>query len=317
MSVTILILGGLALLAVGGELLVRGAVGMSQVLRISPLLAGLTIVGFGTSTPELATSIQAAFAGSPGIALGNVVGSNIANILLILGFSAVILPLAIRPDAFRRDALALVISTALCVVAVMLGTIGFIMGSVLLAALVLYVAWAYLSERDSHDIEGERHVAELADTMPRTHNAWLLALMIVGGLAAAIYGAKLLVDGAVQLASAAGMSETVIGLTIVAAGTSLPELIACLVAVWKRHPEVALGNVVGSNIYNVLGILGITAIIHPLEVPAEIARFDIWVLVGVTALLLVQLRSGWRITRLEGAMLLALAVIYTWWLAIR
>jgi cation:H+ antiporter len=311
MSVTLLILCGLVLLAIGGELLVRGAVGMSQVLRISPLLAGLTIVGFGTSTPELATSVQAAFAGSPGIALGNVIGSNIANILLILGVSAIVMPLAIRPEAFRRDALALVISTTLCVVAVMQGMIGLAMGLVLLATLIAYVVWAYLSERDAGDIEGERHVAELADTLPKTHNGWVLALMILAGIGAAIFGARLLLDGAVQLASAAGVSEAVIGLTIVAVGTSLPELIACLVAVWKRHPEVALGNVVGSNIYNVLGILGITAVIHPLEVPAEIARFDIWVLVGVTALLLVQLRSGWRITRLEGCLLLSVAVIYT------
>jgi cation:H+ antiporter len=311
MSVTVLILGGLVLLAAGGELLVRGAVGMSQVLRISPLLAGLTIVGFGTSTPELATSLQAAFVGSSGIALGNVIGSNIANILLILGASALLMPLAIRPEAFKRDAVALTVSTVLCVAAVMMGAIGMTMGLILLAALVLYVAWAYLSERRAGDIEGERHVTELADTLPKTHNAWLLTLMIVAGLAGAIYGARLLVDGAVQLASAAGLSEAVIGLTIVAVGTSLPELIACVVAVRKNHPEVALGNVVGSNIYNVLGILGITAVVQPLDVPAEIARFDIWVLVGVTALMLVQLRSGWRISRIEGALLVALAVIYT------
>lgn len=313
----ILVLGGLALLAIGGELLVRGAVGMSQVLRISPLLAGLTIVGFGTSTPELATSIQAAFAGSPAIALGNVIGSNIANILLILGVSAIVMPLVVRPDAFRRDALALVGSTALCVVAVLLGTIALAMGLLLIAALVGYVTWAYLSERSEGDAEGERHVAELADTMPRSHNIWLLALMIAGGLAAAIFGARLLVDGAVQLASAAGLSEAVIGLTIVAIGTSLPELIACLIAVWKRHPEVALGNVIGSNIYNVLGILGITAVIHPLDVPAEIARFDIWVLAGVTVLLLIQLRSSWRITRTEGGVLLALFAGYTVFLLTR
>lgn len=311
MSVTLLILGGLVLLAIGGELLVRGAIGMSQLMGISPLLAGLTIVGFGTSTPELATSVQSAFAGSPGIALGNVIGSNIANILLILGVCAIVMPLAVRPEAFRRDALALVISTALCVAAVMLGVIGLAMGLVLLTALIAYLVWAYLSERDAGDIEGERHVAEVADTLPKTHNGWVLMLMIFMGLAAAIYGAGLMVDGAVQLASAAGVSESVIGLTIVAVGTSLPELIACLVAVWKRHPEVALGNVVGSNIYNLLGILGLTAVIHPLEVPSEIAAFDIWVLVGVTVLFLVQIRSGWRITRLEGCLLVTTAVIYT------
>ena len=317
MSVTLLILGGLVLLAAGGELLVRGAVGMSQLLRISPLLAGLTIVGFGTSMPELATSLQAAFAGSPGIALGNVVGSNIANILLILGVSAIIMPLAVEPKAFRRDALAMGGSTLLCVGAVMTGTIGAGLGLLLIVALAGYIVWAYLSERQAGDEEAERHVSEFEDAAPRTHKAWLLVPMILGGLAAAIFGARLLVDGAVQMASAAGLSETVIGLTIVAIGTSLPELIACLVAVWKKHPEVALGNVVGSNIYNLLGILGITAVIHPLEVPAEIVRFDIWMLVGVTALLLVQLRSGWRVTRTEGALLAALYCGYTVFLILR
>lgn len=313
----LLILGGLVLLAAGGEFLVRGAVGLSQILRISPLLAGLTIVGFGTSMPELATSIQAAFAGAPGIALGNVIGSNIANVLLILGVSAVLLPLAVQPAAFKRDAIALAGSTALCVVAVLMGTIGALTGVVLLAALVAYIVWAYRSEKEAGDAEAERHSAEAEDTAPRTHNVWMLGLMVVAGLAGAIFGAKLLVEGAVELASAAGISEAVIGLTIVAVGTSLPELVACMVAVRKNHPEVALGNVVGSNIYNVLGILGTTAIIHPLQVPAEIARLDIWVLVAVTALLLVQLRSGWKISRSEGALLLVLYVGYTGFLLMR
>ena len=313
----LLILGGLVLLAAGGEFLVRGAVGLAQILRISPLLAGLTIVGFGTSTPELATSIQAAMAGSPGIALGNVIGSNIANILLILGASAVLLPLVVQPAAFKRDAIALAGSTALCVVAVLMGTIGALTGVVLLAALVAYIVWAYRSEKEAGDAEAERHVTEAGDAAPQTHNGWILGLMVVAGLAGAIFGAKLLVEGAVELASAAGISEAVIGLTIVAVGTSLPELVACMVAVRKNHPEVALGNVVGSNIYNVLGILGATAIIHPLQVPAEIARLDIWVLVAVTALLLVQLRSGWKISRSEGALLLVLYAGYTAFLLMR
>ena len=313
----LLILGGLVLLAAGGEFLVRGAVGLAQILRISPLLAGLTIVGFGTSTPELATSIQAAMAGSPGIALGNVIGSNIANILLILGASAVLLPLVVQPAAFKRDAIALAGSTALCVVAVLMGTIGALTGVVLLAALVAYIVWAYRSEKEAGDAEAERHVTEAGDAAPQTHNGWILGLMVVAGLAGAIFGAKLLVEGAVELASAAGISEAVIGLTIVAVGTSLPELVACMVAVRKNHPEVALGNVVGSNIYNVLGILGATAIIHPLEVPAEIARFDIWALAAVTALLLVQLRSGWKVTRSEGTLLLVLYAGYTAFLIMR
>ena len=313
----ILILGGLVLLAVGGELLVRGAVGVAYRLDISPLLAGLTIVGFGTSTPELATSLQAAFAGSPGIAIGNVIGSNVANILIILGISAVIIPIAVEPAAFRRDGIALAGSTALCVIAVLLGVVGPLMGVILIGALIAYVYWAYASEKGSGDPEEARHKAETEAAMPPAPAPILLGLMIAGGLAGAIFGARLLVTGAVEIASSAGISEAVIGLTIVAIGTSLPELVACLVAVLRKHPEIALGNVVGSNIYNVLGILGITAIIHPLEVPAEIAQFDIWVMAAVTALLLMQLRTGWRITRAEGGMLVVLAIGYTLFLLMR
>lgn len=317
MTTLMLILGGLVLLAAGGELLVRGAVGLSQLLRISPLLAGLTIVGFGTSTPELATSVQAALGGSPGIALGNVIGSNVANILLILGVSALIMPLAVNPASFKRDSIAMGGATLLCAGAIMLGRIEALVGAVLVVALAGYIWWAYRSEALAHDAEAVRHETEVADTMPQSHNVWVLAVMVVAGLAAAIFGARLLVQGAVVLADAAGLSESVIGLTVVAVGTSLPELIACLVAVWKKHPDVALGNVVGSNIYNVLGILGLTAMVHPIDVPAEIARFDVWILLGVTALLLVQLRSGWKMSRAEGSLLVLLYAGYTAFLILR
>lgn len=318
----LLIIAGLILLAVGGELIVRGAVGIANRIGISPMLAGLTIVGFGTSTPELATSLQAAFAGAPGIALGNVIGSNIANILLILGISALIYPLTVNRLAYRRDAIALMGSALLCAAAVALGTVGPASGIVLLVALVGYIYWAYRSEAAASaagpDAEAERHIHEAEDTTPpAATNGWLLAGMVIIGLAGAIFGARLLVQGAVILAQAAGMSESVIGLTIVAVGTSLPELVACVVAVLRRHMDVAIGNVIGSNIYNICGILGITAIIHPIEVAAEIARFDIWIMLGVTALLLVQLRSGWKVTRIEGAVLVALYAGYTAFLFMR
>lgn len=314
----LLVAGGLVLLAIGGELLVRGAVGMAARLGISPLLAGLTIVGFGTSTPELATSVQAALAGSPGIAIGNVVGSNIANILFILGLSAIILPLSVNPASFTRDSVALGGSALLCTVAVLTGTIGLAAGLILLASLVGYVWWAYKSESASHDAEAVRHEHEAEDRpVPPNTGPLVLGGMILAGLVAAIFGAGWLVDGAVVIAGAAGISESVIGLTVVAVGTSLPELIACIVAVIRKHEDVALGNVVGSNIYNVLGIIGITSLIKPIAVPAEIARFDIWVMLGVTALLLVQLRSGWRLSRIEGVLLVALYAGYTLFLATR
>lgn len=314
----LLVAGGLVLLALGGELLVRGAVGMAARLGISPLLAGLTIVGFGTSTPELATSVQAAIAGSPGIAVGNVVGSNIANILFILGLSAVILPLNVNPQSFRRDSIALGGSAVLCTGAVLLGVIGLVPGAILIACLAGYVWYAHKSESTADDDESHRHEAEANDrpVPPGTQPA-ILGGMIVAGLVAAIFGAGWLVDGATVLASAAGVSESVIGLTVVAVGTSLPELIACLVAVLRKHEDVALGNIVGSNIYNVLGILGITAIIQPIEAPAEIAAFDIWVMLAVTALLIVQLRSGWKLSRIEGGLLVLLYFGYTAILAAR
>ncbi|AOL94198.1 calcium/sodium antiporter [Porphyrobacter sp. LM 6] len=314
----LLVLGGLVLLGLGGELLVRGAVGMAARLGISPLLAGLTIVGFGTSTPELATSVQAALAGSPGIAIGNVVGSNIANILFILGLSAVILPLSVNPASFTRDSIALGGSALLCTGAVLYGFMGPAIGITLLAALVGYVWWAYKAESAVPCPEGDRHVHEAEDRPPPPNTGpVVLAGMIIAGLALAIVGAGWLVDGATVLASAAGVSETVIGLTVVAVGTSLPELIACIVAVVRKHEDVALGNIVGSNIYNILGILGITSVISPIAVPAEIAAVDIWVMLGVTALLLVQLRSGWKLSRLEGAVLVALYIGYTILLATR
>ena len=314
----LLVAGGLVLLAIGGELLVRGAVGMAARLGISPLLAGLTIVGFGTSMPELATSVQAAMAGSPGIAVGNVVGSNIANILFILGVSALILPLTVNPKSFKRDSIALGGSAVLATGAVLLGVIGLVTGVILVACLVGYIWYAYKSESAADDDERHRHEAEAEDRpVPPDTGPVILGGMIIAGLAAAIFGAGWLVDGATVLATAAGVSESVIGLTVVAIGTSLPELIACVVAVLRKHADVALGNVVGSNIYNVLGILGATAIIQPIEVPAEIAAFDIWVMRGVTALLIVQLRSGWKLTRTEGALLVLLYAVYTVLLATR
>lgn len=314
----LLVAGGLVLLALGGELLVRGAVGMAARLGISPLLAGLTIVGFGTSMPELATSVQAALGGSPGIALGNVVGSNVANILLVLGVSALILPLTVNPVSFKRDSMALGGSALLATGAIMLGVIGMVPGIILVCALVGYIWWAYKSESAADDDECHRHQAESEDRpVPPDTGPVVLGAMVIAGLGAAVYGASLLVEGAVVLASAAGVSESVIGLTVVAIGTSLPELIACVIAVIRKHGDVALGNVVGSCIYNLCGILGLTAIIHPIAVPAEIAQIDIWMMLGVTALLIVQLRSGWRLSRIEGTLLVTLYCGYTALLALR
>ena len=305
----VLVLGGLVLLAIGGELLVRGAVGLAVRLGVSPLLAGLTIVGFGTSTPELATSVQAAWAGSPDIAVGNVVGSNIANIALILGLSALLLPLAVRRTGYVRDAAALLGSAAAVTVFALSGSVGRIAGMMLLSGLVGYVLWAWRSERAEVSASGP-------DTQvgPEAGSWFPLLAMGIGGIACAIYGAQLLVEGAVILARQWGVAEAVIGLTVVAVGTSLPELVACIVAVLRKHGDIALGNVVGSNIYNILGVLGATAVIEPLSVAPAIARVDIWVMAGTTLLLALFLRIRWTLQRWEGASLLVGYCGYTAWL---
>lgn len=304
------VLGGLILLGIGGELLVRGAVGVSRAIGISPLLVGLVIVGFGTSTPELATSLFAALEGAPGIAVGNVVGSNIANILLILGITALIAPLAIEPAAFRRDGLALVGATLACIAAVLIGMIDRAVGVGLILVLVGYLAWTYRAERRAPDLEAQMHELVAADTAPTSAGFGTSFVFAVGGIGITVFGAKLLVGGAIDIARISGMSETLIGLTIVAAGTSLPELVACIMAALRRHADVALGNVIGSNIFNALGILGLTATVHPIRVPADIARLDIWVMAGATASLMLFLRTGWTVKRWEGAILVLLYVGY-------
>lgn len=310
------LLAGLVLLCIGGEILVRGAVGTAQAFRVSPLLIGLTIVGFGTSTPELVTSVIAAHEGSPGIAVGNVVGSNIANILLILGLSAVIVPLAVKPAAFGRDGSVLVVSTVACLLAVLAGFLSPLIGGLLVALLVAYIGWAFVKERQSGEGAGETHEHMAADAAPppRTRLALSIALTI-GGIGGTILGARLLVSAAIELATGMGISETVIGLTVVAVGTSLPEMVACIIAALRGHADVCLGNVIGSNIYNVFGILGLTAIIHPIAVPAEIAALDIWILVGATLLLMVFMRTSWRLSRAEGGVFVAAYAGYLGYLA--
>lgn len=296
---------GLALLFAGGELLVRGAVALARRLGVSPLLIGLTLVGFGTSTPELVTSIEAALRGSPGIAIGNVIGSNTANILLILGIAVLISPIVCDPRAFRRDATVLLTASLACAAMAMLGVMGPLTGTVFLAMLIAYVGYTYLHERRHPNASAALHEEEASLAEPGPHVLWLSLGFAFGGIALTITGATLLVDGAIDLAAFLNIDDTVVGLTIVAVGTSLPELVASVTASLRRHGDIALGNVVGSNIYNILGILGTTAIIHPLAVPPAVLEFDVWVMLAATLLLVVFATTGRRLSRGEGAVFLA------------
>ena len=305
---------GLVLLLGGGELLVRGAVASAKALGVSPLLIGLTLVGFGTSTPELVTSVTAALNGSPGIAVGNVVGSNTANILFILGLSAVIYPMAVNPKGFKRDAIVLAGSALACLGVVLYGRMGMVLGLIFIASLVGYVLYVYSQEKRAPDEAAlvAEHRAEDARKGPRS--MVLSLLMAVVGIAITIFGAGYLVDGSIALAKDLGISDTIIGLTIVAVGTSMPELVTSMMAALRKHADVAYGNIVGSNIYNVLFILGATSVIQPIDMPPQIAALDIWVMLAATALLVYFARTGAKLQRWEGWVFMACYAAYTGYL---
>lgn len=314
MTLWLSLLAGLAMLAVGGDLLVRGASSAARRMGVSPLLVGLTVVGFGTSTPELVTSLQAAFAGSPGIAVGNVVGSNISNSLLILGLTALISPLVVDRRAFRRDAIALLAATAGLTWAILQGRLTREMGMAAVGVLLLYILVVWLMERKRPDVEAERIKEQAEEPSKAAPSLWIALPLVAAGIAITIYGAHLLVGGAIELARGLGVSDTLVGLTIVALGTSLPELVTSAVAALRKQGEVALGNVIGSNLYNVLGILGITALVRPVDVPAQIARVDVWVLAAATVLMVVLARRLGKVTRMEGLLMITAYAAYMAWL---
>lgn len=311
MSAALLVILGLAGLVIGGEMLVRGAVSGAKSFGISPMVIGLTLVGFGTSTPELVTSLQAALSGSSGIAIGNVVGSNISNVLLILGIAACLAPIAVDPKAFRRDGTVMVIATLLCLATVLWGDISRLVGFGFIATLTAYLAYTLWSEKRSGGTPATAVYEGEAQAVPGPDYALGASVGIaLVGLVVTIFGARFLVSGAVSIAQSAGLSETVIGLTIVAIGTSMPELVTSIIAVRKGQGDVALGNVLGSNIFNILGILGVTAIVQPMNVPSEIVRLDIWVMCGATILLLLFARTGWTLSRREGGLLVIAYSLY-------
>ena len=309
-----LLIIGLALLFAGGEFLVRGSVGFARAIGLSPLFIGLTLVGFGTSTPELVASLIAAFRDSPGIAVGNIVGSNIANVILILGLAALIAPMPVARQDFHRDAVALALASVVALVVVLIGSLTRLSGVVMVLLLVAYVCVSYLTERDEVNGEAERHEDEVAMHAPPRNGAVRHLLIALGALVCVIIGARLLVDSSIVLAHQFGVPETVIGLTVVAVGTSLPELAVSVIAAFRRQADVAVGNIVGSNIYNVLGILGVTALAHPLTVPPEIARLDIWVMLAAAAALMYFMIRGRPIGRGAGTAFLAAYAAYLAWL---
>ncbi|MEQ8747072.1 calcium/sodium antiporter [Pyruvatibacter sp.] len=318
--------GGLALLVVGGDLLVRGAVQIASRFGVSPLIVGLTLVGFGTSTPELVTSVQAARIGAPGIAFGNIVGSNIANVLLIVGASAILYPIVVTSSALKRDGVVMVAVSAAFAALSTVMEMGRWLGAIFILALIFYVYTAFRQERqvqravDHGAVYDKATALQAADpgtaiAANKTQSILLPIMIAVAGLVLLVAGGTFLVDGAVTVAQSFGISETVIGLTIVAVGTSLPEFVTSVLAAVRRLGDVAFGNIVGSNIYNILGIGGATALIAPSAVPSEILNFDNLVMIGVSALLIAFAWTGLKIARWEGGALLLgyMAYVFVIW----
>ncbi len=293
-------LAGLVGLFLGGEGLVRGSVGIAKRMAIPPLLIGLTVVGFGTSMPELLVSVDAALGGVPDIAVGNIVGSNIANILLIVGVTCLVWPIRVSGATLKRDTAVMLIAAAVLIPVFATGQVGRLSGVALFAGLVGYLIWAYLQPGDAED--------DLDAGAPQS--MVVSALWVLVGLVALLFGARFLVDGSVNIARGFGVSEAFIGLTIVAIGTSLPELATSVIAAFRKQSEIAIGNVVGSNIFNVLGILGITAIITPIPVADRFLTFDLPIMIGVSVVLTALLLTQKIIGRGFGLLLIAGYITY-------
>jgi len=308
----LLLAGGLLVLGAGGELLVRGAARLARQMGVSALVVGLTIVAFGTSAPETAVSMQSAAGGHDALAVANAVGSCIMNILLVLGVAALVRPLRVSRNVLRTDAPCMLFFTAVFMLfAIDDQRIDRWQGLLFVVAIVLYTITTYFEARRQPAIVEEEYEHD-----PRQRpRSWILNIVaIVIGIVGLVKGADLIVDGAVGIAHALGASERIIGLTIVAFGTSLPELATCVVAARRNQPDIAIGNIVGSNIFNILAVIGLTATAFPLRIPSETIAFDGPVMFGTAILLIPILRTGRRVGRWEGLLLLALFGAYVGWM---
>jgi cation:H+ antiporter len=307
---TVQLLGGLVILILGGELLVRGATSIALKAKISPLVVGLTIVAFGTSAPELLISVKAALAGSPDMTMGNVVGSNICNLALVLGLTALISPIRVNSDSIKIDWPVAMGSSLLLyfVLKVMDPSLGWIEGIVFLSLLFLYTFYIIRKSRRETKAQMVKD-----DELPKASNSPVKDILyILIGCVGLYFGADWFVGGARELALDLGVSERVIGITVLAIGTSLPELVTAVVASIKGETDLAVGNLIGSNIFNILSILGITSLITPIEVSSEIINYDLIAMIIVTMLVLPLMIYKRRMGKLSGGILLLVYVYYTY-----
>ncbi len=305
-------------LVIGGTLLVRGASRIALLWGVSPLVIGLTVVAFGTSAPEAAVSVLSSLQGRAGIAVGNVIGSNIINILVVLGLSALIVPLTINQQVVRFEVPLGVGVSLLFIGLAANGTIGRIDGSILFCGIIAYTVWAVRKSR-IESVENQKEYARQFETWAQKSNHIAKqVLSIAAGVGLLVLGSKFLVDGASTIARHFGVSDLTIGLTIVAAGTSLPEIATSIIAGVKGQRDIAVGNAIGSNLFNILFVLGLSGIVSPngLPVPPEALRFDLWVMLGVSVLMLPVLFSGYRISRWEGAVFVVFYGLYLGYLVL-
>ncbi len=309
------IVGGLALLVVGAELVVRGASRLALALGISPLIIGLTVVAFSTSAPEFAVSIGSALRGTSGIVVGNVVGSNIANVLLILGIAAIISPMIVSQNLIRLDVPLMIGVSVIAWLFASDGVIARYEGGLMFAGLIGYIWFAIRTSKTENQEVQQEYDQEFGEDPSSARQKWGLNLLLFGsGLGLLIFGADVLVDAAVGLARTFGVSELVIGLTIIAVGTSLPEVVTSIVAAIRKQADIAVGNVVGSNVFNLLGVLGLTAIIQPVAVNSAALNFDMPVMIATAVACLPVFFVRHLIARWEGIFFLGYYLAYVLYL---
>ena len=305
------ILLGFILLFVGGQILVNSSVALATSFKVSTLFISAFIIGFGTSLPELTISVGAMVKQAPDISIGNIVGSNIANILMVMGAAALISPILIPLQSVNRDVVSMLISSIILVIFMWLNLLNGWIGMAFLSMLIFYACWSFMEEQKSKHHEKNETKEE---NQQKTYKPALAILLSIIGIIALVVGADMLVDGAVSIALSFAISQTIIGLTIIAMGSSLPELVTAIIASFKKQGDVVLGNVIGSSIFNILGILGVTLLIQPIMVSPHIVGLDIWVMLGASVILAILILKKIAIGGIIGATMLLAYIVYLIWL---
>ncbi|MCB0802273.1 MAG: calcium/sodium antiporter [Flavobacteriales bacterium] len=304
----LLLVTGFVVLILGGEFLVRGAVSLALKLNISPLVVGMTIVSFGTSAPELLVSIEAAITGHPDVSMGAVVGSNISNISLVLGLTVLIFPISISKNTLKIDWPLMMVASILLYILCLDGVIDFKEGILFIAILASFTAWLFIKSRKKGEIVNADLDIDVEQSVKT--NIWRDLLFLLLGFTGLFYGADWLIGSVVEIATNHGISEKLISVTVVAFGTSLPELVTSCMAAFRKETDISIGNLIGSNLFNILAILGITSLIEPIAVSDSINHFDMYYMLGISLLVFPLMYFGRKVGRLKGLLLVSVYIIY-------